>query len=38
MDAGPLSNARLIEPLALLWVRLAIGGLGLDFAFQIVKR
>ena len=38
MDAGPLSNARLLEPLALLWVRLAMGGLGLDFAFQIVKR
>jgi Predicted dinucleotide-binding enzymes len=38
MDAGALSNARLLEPLALLWVRLAIGGLGLDFAFQIVKR
>ena len=38
MDAGPLSNARLLEPLALLWVRLAIGGLGLDFAFRIVKR
>lgn len=39
VDAGPLSNSRLLEPLAHLWVWLAIkGGVGRNFAFQIVKR
>jgi 8-hydroxy-5-deazaflavin:NADPH oxidoreductase len=39
IDAGPLANARQLEPLALLWVWLAVrGGIGRDFAFQLVKR
>jgi predicted dinucleotide-binding enzyme len=39
VDVGPLSNSRVLEPLALLWVWLAYpGGLGREFAFQIVKR
>jgi len=39
MDAGPLSNARLLEPYALLWIWLAIkGSTGREFAFKIVKR
>ncbi len=39
VDAGPLSNARLLEPHALLWIWLAIkGGVGREFAFRIVKR
>jgi predicted dinucleotide-binding enzyme len=39
IDAGPLSNARLLEPYAMLWIWLAIkGGMGRDFAFEIVKR
>jgi hypothetical protein len=39
IDAGPLTNARLLEPLALLWIWLAVfGGIGRDFSFQIVKR
>jgi predicted dinucleotide-binding enzyme len=38
VDAGPLANARLLEPLAMLWVWLAFHGLGRDFAFQIIKR
>jgi hypothetical protein len=39
IDAGPLTNARLLEPLALLWIWLAVfGGVGRDFSFQIVKR
>jgi 8-hydroxy-5-deazaflavin:NADPH oxidoreductase len=39
VDCGPLSNSRLLEPLANLWVWLAYpGGLGRNFAFQIVKR
>lgn len=39
VDAGPLSNARLLEPMAMLWIWLALrGGIGRDFAFQIVTR
>jgi predicted dinucleotide-binding enzyme len=38
-DAGPLKQARVLEPLALLWVSLAfVQGLGREFAFQIIKR
>jgi predicted dinucleotide-binding enzyme len=38
-DAGPLKQARVLEPLGLLWVSLAyVQGLGPEFAFQIVKR
>jgi predicted dinucleotide-binding enzyme len=39
IDAGPLANARQLEPMAMLWVWLAVrGGMGRDFAFQLVKR
>ncbi len=39
IDAGPLSNARLLEPCAMLWVWLAVkGGMGRDFAVKVVKR
>jgi predicted dinucleotide-binding enzyme len=39
IDAGPLANARLLEPYAMLWVWLAIkGGMGREFAFQLLKR
>jgi hypothetical protein len=39
IDAGPLTNARVLEPYALLWIWLAVfGGVGRDFSFQIVKR
>src|SRR5579863_7249312 len=39
VDAGPLANARLLEPYALLWIWLAIkGGQGRDFAFKLVRR
>jgi predicted dinucleotide-binding enzyme len=39
IDAGPLSNARLLEPYAMLWIWLAIkGGVGREFAFKLVKR
>lgn len=38
-DAGPLKQARVLEPLALLWISLAYTqGLGREFAFQIIKR
>ena len=39
VDAGPLSNARLLEPYALLWIDLALKrGQGRDFAFALMKR
>lgn len=39
IDAGPLTQARLLEPLAMLWISLAIrGGLGPDFAFGMLRR
>lgn len=39
IDAGPLTNARLLEPLALLWIWLAYpGGHGRDIAFRLVHR
>jgi len=39
VDVGPLETARLIEPLALLWIRLAVvQGLGRNMAFKIVQR
>ena len=39
IDAGPLETARLLEPMAMLWIQLAIKqGLGMDFAFALVKR
>jgi hypothetical protein len=39
VDAGPLTQARLLEPFALLWISLAYGaGLGREIAFQLMKR
>jgi len=39
IDAGPLTNARLLEPYALLWIWLAVfGGVGREFSLQLVKR
>ncbi len=39
IDAGPLANARLLEPYAMPWIWLAVkGGVGRDFAFKLVKR
>ncbi len=38
IDAGPLSAARMLEPLAMLWVHLAFRcGMGRDFAFALVR-
>lgn len=38
-DAGPLVNARLLEPLAMLWIDLAFfRGLGPNIAFKLLKR
>ncbi|HKV27286.1 MAG TPA: NADPH-dependent F420 reductase [Candidatus Acidoferrales bacterium] len=39
IDAGPLQNARLLEPFAMLWIYLAIKqGLGPNIAFQLLRR
>jgi predicted dinucleotide-binding enzyme len=39
LDAGDLSSARLLEPLAMLWIKLALAqGLGRDFAFLLARR
>lgn len=39
VDAGPLRNARLLEPFAMLWIDQAmIRGRGRDFAFALARR
>ena len=39
VDAGPLKNARLLEPYAMLWIDLAMKrGLGRNFAFALTRR
>jgi predicted dinucleotide-binding enzyme len=39
VDAGPLTQARLLEPMAMLWISLAVfGGFGPDFAFRLIRR
>jgi predicted dinucleotide-binding enzyme len=39
VDAGPLSQARLLEPLAMLWISLAVHqGLGPNIAFRLMRR
>ena len=38
VDAGPLDRARLLEPMALLWIRMAIERGSRDIAFKLMKR
>ena len=39
IDCGPLSMARYLEPLAMLWIKLAYSqGFGTDIAFRLLKR
>lgn len=39
VDAGKLTQARLLEPWAMLWIHLAYkGGIGRDFGFALVRR
>jgi hypothetical protein len=39
IDAGPLSQSRLLEPLALLWISLVYkGGFGPNIAFKLLRR
>jgi len=38
VDAGPLRIARLLEPHAMLWIRLALNhGFGGDWGFALVR-
>lgn len=39
VDSGPLANARLLEPMALLWINLALQlGHSPDIAFRLLRR
>jgi 8-hydroxy-5-deazaflavin:NADPH oxidoreductase len=39
VDAGPLMQARYLEPLAMLWISMAYGfGQGPNFGFRVVRR
>jgi len=39
IDAGPLRIARLLEPLAMLWIHLAlVRGMGTGIAFRLLRR
>ena len=39
IDAGPLAQARLLEPYAMLWIDLALKrGQGCDIAFALMRR
>jgi 8-hydroxy-5-deazaflavin:NADPH oxidoreductase len=38
VDAGPLTASRYLEPLAMLYIQLAMNGWGSNCAFRIVKR
>ena len=38
IDAGDLKQARLLEPLGMLWIHLAFSGMGQDFSINLVKR
>jgi predicted dinucleotide-binding enzyme len=38
VDAGKLTQARLLEPWAMLWISLAFGPVGRDFGFALLRR
>lgn len=39
IDAGPLNRARLLEPMALLWIHLAMNeGFGREIGFKLLRR
>jgi 8-hydroxy-5-deazaflavin:NADPH oxidoreductase len=39
VDAGPLTQARYLEPLAMLWISMAYGlGQGPNFGFRVLRR
>lgn len=38
IDAGDLKQARLLEPVGMLWIHLAFNGMGQNFSISLVKR
>jgi len=38
VDAGPLRQARLLEPVAMLWISMAFAGKNRDFCFKLLRR
>ena len=38
VDVGGLAKARELEHLAMLWIGLAMGGMGRDIAFALLRR
>jgi 8-hydroxy-5-deazaflavin:NADPH oxidoreductase len=38
VDCGPLAEARLLEPMALVWIHLAIRNQNRDIAFHLLRR
>jgi 8-hydroxy-5-deazaflavin:NADPH oxidoreductase len=39
VDAGPLAMSRYLEPMAMLWIKLAYEqGIGREFGFAFLKR
>ena len=38
VDVGPLRQARLLEPFAMLWISLALGAQGREIAFRLMRR
>jgi len=38
VDAGPLRQARLLEPMAMLWISMAFAGKDRDFCFKLLRR
>jgi NADPH-dependent F420 reductase len=38
VDTGPLMQARLLEPLAMLWISLAFSDVGRDFSISLIQR
>ena len=39
VDAGPLTQARLLEPLAMLWISMAYAyGQGTNIAFKLLRK
>ncbi len=39
VDVGPLTGARLLEPMAMLWIHMAFkNGFGMDYAYGLLRR
>jgi predicted dinucleotide-binding enzyme len=38
VDTGPLTQARLLEPLVMLWISLTFSGVGRKFSISLVTR